>query len=180
MPRNITSKSHWNESKQVKRNAWLTTLMPRVFITVIHTIVVTVADVDAGNAVAVVTGEQVAKAGATFTLAVLWGLVWPIAAVVVSVTVPRRWDAAVVRTPIRQPVHYCRFISTVDVYIVEFALVFDCGFWGITINNNIRIMMLEIQYLWTTMKNFEFEYYQVGVVPYKTCDEDKTTEWVWF
>lgn len=49
--------------------------MPRVFITVIHTIVVTVADVDAGNAVAVVACEQIAEAGAAFTLAVLWGLV---------------------------------------------------------------------------------------------------------
>lgn len=49
--------------------------MPRVLVTVVHAIVVAVTDVDAGNAVAVVAGKQVAKAGAALTLAVLWGLV---------------------------------------------------------------------------------------------------------
>lgn len=120
--------------------------MPRVFITVIHTIVVTIADVDAGNAVAVVACEQVAEAGAAFTLAVLWGLVWPVAAVVVSITVPRRRDAAVVRTPIRQAVHYWRFIRTVDVYIVEFALVFDCGFFK-------ELLLITLYELWCLKYN---------------------------
>lgn len=83
--------------------------MPSILITVVHTIVVTVANVNAGNAVSVVAGEQVAKAGAALTLAVLWGLVGPVTAVVVSVTVPCCRDAAVVRTPIGQTVHYCKF-----------------------------------------------------------------------
>lgn len=83
--------------------------MPCILITVVHTIIVTVANVDAGNAVSVVAGEQVAKAGAALTLAVLWGLVGPVTAVVVSVTVPCRRDAAVVRTPIGQTVPYCKF-----------------------------------------------------------------------
>lgn len=103
--------------------------MPRILITIVHTIVVTVANVDAGNAVAVVAGEQVAKAGAAFTLAVLWGLVGPVTAVVVSVTVPCRRNAAVVRTPIRQTVHYCKFTMTVDVYSVrKVCSLFDLGF----------------------------------------------------
>lgn len=76
--------------------------MPGVFITIIHTVVVSVADIDARNAVAIVTGEQVAEASATLTLAVLWGLVRPVTAVVVSVAVPRRRDTSVVRTPVKQ------------------------------------------------------------------------------
>lgn len=103
--------------------------MPRILITVVHTIVVTVANVNAGNAVAVVAGEQVAEAGAALTLAVLWGLVGPVTAVVVSITVPCRRDAAVVRTPIRKTVHDYKFTMTVNVYSVRRGCsLFDLGF----------------------------------------------------
>lgn len=73
--------------------------MSGVLVGVVQAIVVAVADVDARYAVAVVAGEQVAETRAALRLAVLRRLVRPVAAVVVTVAVPRGRYTPVVGTP---------------------------------------------------------------------------------
>lgn len=77
----------------------LTALVPGVLVRVVQTVVVAVAYVYSGYAVAVVAREQVAEARAALRLAVLGRLVGPVAAVVVAVAVPRGRYAPVVRAP---------------------------------------------------------------------------------
>lgn len=71
-------------------------LVSVVLVRVVEAIVVAVADVNARNAVAVVAGEEVAKAGLGSRLAVIRRLVGSVAAIVVSVAVPGGRNAAVV------------------------------------------------------------------------------------
>lgn len=66
----------------------LTALVTLVFVRVIQTIVVAIANINSRNAVAVVAREQIAEACPTFGLAITGRLVASIETVVVSVTVP--------------------------------------------------------------------------------------------
>lgn len=85
-----------NESmREGARGRKLTTLMTLVFIGVIQTIVVSVADVNSGNTVAVVTSEQIAETCSTLGLAVTRRLVASVQTIVISVAIPSRRDTPV-------------------------------------------------------------------------------------
>ena len=66
-------------------------------IRIVETVVVAIADVDPGDAVAVVAGEQVSVAGPVSGSALIGRLVFAAFAVAVAVAVPRGRDAAVIR-----------------------------------------------------------------------------------
>ena len=72
--------------------------MTIVFIAVVQAVVVSVADVDPGYAIAVITGKQVAETCTSFGLAVFWRLISTIAAVVVAIAIPGSWYTSVVGT----------------------------------------------------------------------------------
>lgn len=90
--------------------------MSGVLVRVVQAVVVAVAYVYAGYAVAVVTREQVAEARAALRLAVLGRFVGPVAAVVVAVAVPRGRYAPVVRAP--EAVGRARALRTVHRVLV--------------------------------------------------------------
>jgi hypothetical protein len=71
-------------------------LMSVVFVRVVEAIVVSIADVNARNAVAVVASEQVSKTRFGARFAVIWRLISSVATIVVSVTIPSGRNAAVV------------------------------------------------------------------------------------
>lgn len=73
-------------------------LMAVVFVTVVKAIVVTVTDVDPGNAVSIVTGEKVPEAGPAFRAAVLGWFIGTVTTIVITVAVPSSRDAPMVRT----------------------------------------------------------------------------------
>lgn len=73
-------------------------LVPCVLVRIVQTIVVAVAYIYARDAMAVIAGEQIAKAGSPFALAVLEGFITPISTIIVPVTVPSRWDTTVIGT----------------------------------------------------------------------------------
>jgi len=66
--------------------------MTFIFVRVIQTIIVPIANVNSRNAVAVVAREQIAEACPAFGLAVTRRFVASVQAVVVSVTVPSGWN----------------------------------------------------------------------------------------
>lgn len=70
----------------------LTALMTLIFVRVIQTIIVPVANVNSRNAVAVVAREQIAEACSAFGLAVTRRFIASVQTVVVSVTVPSGWN----------------------------------------------------------------------------------------
>jgi len=73
--------------------------VPVILVTVVQTIVVAIADVDPWYAVAIVAGEQIPEACASFRFAVIWWFIGSIATVIVTITVPGSWNASVVGTP---------------------------------------------------------------------------------
>lgn len=74
--------------------------MAVVFIRVVQTVVITIADVYPGDTVSIVTGEEVTKAGPALQFTVVLRLISSVSAVIVTVTVPRRRDTTVVGAPI--------------------------------------------------------------------------------
>lgn len=72
-------------------------LMPVVFVAVVETVVVAIADVDPGHAVSIVASEQIAEAGSSVAFAIFWGLVSGVPTIVVPIAVPRSWNATVIR-----------------------------------------------------------------------------------
>ena len=77
-----------------------TALVPGVFVGIVQTIVVTVADVNPGHAVAIVAGEEIAKTRSALTPAILRRLIAPVTAVIITVTVPSRGDATMIWTSV--------------------------------------------------------------------------------
>lgn len=73
-------------------------LMTLIFIGVIQTIVVSIADVNSRNTVAVITSEQIAETCSTLGLAVTRRLVASVQTIIISVAIPSGWDAPVIRT----------------------------------------------------------------------------------
>ena len=80
-----------------QRTQQLTALSLLGLIRIVETVVVAVAYVDPGDAVAVVAGEQVSVAGPVGGSALIGRLVFAAFAVAVAVAVPRGRDAAVIR-----------------------------------------------------------------------------------
>lgn len=62
--------------------------MSIVLIAVVQTVVVSIADVNPWNAVAIVAREQITEARSTLRLAVFWRFICAVAAIVVSVAIP--------------------------------------------------------------------------------------------
>lgn len=73
----------------------LTALMTLIFIGVIQTIVVSIADVNSRNTVAVITSEQIAETCSTLGLAVTRRLVASVQTIIISVAIPSGWDAPI-------------------------------------------------------------------------------------
>lgn len=71
--------------------------MSRVFVGIVQTIVVTIANVNPRYAVAVIASEEIAETCTALRLAVLRRLIRSVAAVVVTVTIPCGRYASVVR-----------------------------------------------------------------------------------
>jgi hypothetical protein len=88
----------------------------RVFVGIVQTIVITIANINPRYAVAVVAGEEIAETCTAFRLAVLRRLVRSITAVVVSVTIPCGGYASVVRAP--EAVGWTRSLRTVHRILV--------------------------------------------------------------
>lgn len=73
--------------------------MSIIFVRIIHAIIVTVADVNPRNAISIVAREKISEASSSLGFAILWRFVGSVTAIVVSVAVPSRRNATVVRTP---------------------------------------------------------------------------------
>lgn len=73
--------------------------MSRVFVRIVQTIVVTVANVNPRYAIAVVACEQVAETRTALRLTVFWRFVRSVATVIVAVAIPRGRNAPVIGTP---------------------------------------------------------------------------------
>lgn len=71
-------------------------LMSIIFIRIIQTIVICIADVNARNAIAIVAGKQVTETRFSARFAVIRRLVGSVTAIVVSIAIPRSRNAAVV------------------------------------------------------------------------------------
>lgn len=91
--------------------------MPVVLVTVVKTIIVTVADVDPGNTISVVAREQVTEASPSFRLAVLWRLVGSITAIVISVAIPGCRNATIIWAP--EAVLRTRSLGTMQRFLVR-------------------------------------------------------------
>lgn len=72
------------------------TLVSIIFIRIVQAVVVSVADVNARDAIAVVARKQVAETSLGARFAIIWRLVGSVAAVIVSIAIPRGRNAAVV------------------------------------------------------------------------------------
>lgn len=90
--------------------------MPGVFVGIVQTIVVAVADVNPGYAIPVVAREQVAETRPAFRFTVLRRFVGPVAAIVVAVAIPRGRYAPVVGTP--ETIGRARPLRTMDRVLV--------------------------------------------------------------
>lgn len=73
-------------------------LMPIILITIIQTVIVSITDINSRNAVAIITGKQISKAGPSLGLAVLWRLIRPITTIIVPIAVPGSRDASMIWT----------------------------------------------------------------------------------
>lgn len=71
----------------------LTTLMTFIFIRIIETIIVSIADINSRNAVAVITSEQIAETCSPLGLAVTRRFVASIQAIIISIAIPSSWNA---------------------------------------------------------------------------------------
>lgn len=71
----------------------LTALMTIILVGVVQAIVVSVANVNSWNAVAVIAREQITEARPTLRLAITRRLVTSVQAIIVSVAVPSSWNA---------------------------------------------------------------------------------------
>jgi hypothetical protein len=73
--------------------------MSVIFIRIVETIVIAIADIDTRNTVSIIASEQITEACPTLRLAVLWRFIGSIPTVIVAIAVPRRWDTTVIRAP---------------------------------------------------------------------------------
>lgn len=118
-------------------------LMPIVLVAVVQAIIVSVADIDPGNTISVVAREQVAEAGPSLRLAVLWRLVGSIAAIIVSVTVPSGRNATVIWTP--ETVLRTRPLSTMQlVFVGIVATVIVSVAQPVRLHANVGLLALEV------------------------------------
>lgn len=85
------------ENVPIKR--LLTALMSHIFIRVVEAIIITITDIYTRNTVSIITCEQITKACATFRLAVFWRFIRSISTVIITITIPCRWDATVIWAP---------------------------------------------------------------------------------
>lgn len=133
----------------------LTALVSGVLVGVVQTVVVTVAYVNSGYTISVVTREQVTETGATLRLAVLWWFVRSVTAVVVPVTIPSGRYAPVVgatetvgrASPLRTV--NCIFIAVIAAVIVTVAQ-------PVRFNAYVRLLAFEMvgrtrDVLWATV-----------------------------
>lgn len=77
----------------------LTALMPLIFIRAVEAIIIAITDIDTRNTVSIIACEQITKACPTFRLAVLWRFIRSISTVIITITIPCRWDATVIWAP---------------------------------------------------------------------------------
>ena len=76
-------------------------LLGFTFIRVVQTIIVTITNVNSRDAIAIVTGEKVPKAGSVFGLASIFGFVFTALTIWITVTIPSGWNASMIRAPER-------------------------------------------------------------------------------
>ena len=74
-------------------------LLSFTFVRVVQTIIVAVTNVNSRDAVAIVTGEKVTKAGSVFGLAGIFRFVFATLTIWITVTIPSGWDASVIGAP---------------------------------------------------------------------------------
>ena len=74
-------------------------LMSNIFIRVVETVIISVADIYSWNTVSIIASEEITKTGPLFTLAVLFGFIsFRTATIVISIAIPGGGYASVVRT----------------------------------------------------------------------------------
>lgn len=87
-----------NEKRERERDyiiVKLTALMTFIFIGIIQTIVVSIANVNSRNTVAVITSEQITETCSTLGLTVTRRLVASVQTIIISVAIPSGWDASI-------------------------------------------------------------------------------------
>lgn len=90
--------------------------MSRVFVGIVQTIVVTVANVNSRYAVAIVAREQITKTRAALRLTIFRRFIRSIAAVIIAVAIPCGRNASVIRTP--KAIGWTRPLRTVHWILV--------------------------------------------------------------
>ena len=74
-------------------------LLGFTFVRVVQTIIIAITNVNSRDAVAIVTGEKVTKAGSVFGLAGIFGFVFTTLTIWITITIPSGWNASMIGAP---------------------------------------------------------------------------------
>jgi hypothetical protein len=87
------------------------------FVRIIQAVVITVANIDPGDAIAIVASEQVAETSPTFGLALIFGFVFSTIAILVTIAIPGGGYTSVIGTS--EGVGRTRSCTTMDFILVR-------------------------------------------------------------
>ena len=87
------------------------------FVRSINTVIVAITNINPGNAIAIITSEQIPKASSAFLLTLILGLVFASVTIRVSIAIPSRRNAPMIRTPER--VRWARPSTTMQLIFIR-------------------------------------------------------------
>lgn len=90
--------------------------MSIVFVAVVQTVVVSIANVNPWNAISIVASEQITEARSALRFAVLWWLIGSVATIIIAVAIPRGRNASMIRAS--EAVLWTRTRSTMQHILV--------------------------------------------------------------
>ncbi len=87
------------------------------FVRSINTVIVAITNINPGNAIAIITSEQIPKASSAFLLTLILRLVFASVTIRVSIAIPSRRNAPMIRTPER--VRWARPSTTMQLIFIR-------------------------------------------------------------